>query len=171
MALLRAVNVGGNNKIAMKSLAEIFSGASCRNVETYIQSGNVLFSADAKTAAKAAGEICGQIEKQFGFKTHILLRSLEEIKRIEAGNPYADVEKLHVVFLAQKPSLESVASLDPKRSPPDTFTVSGSEIYVRFANGAGTTKLTNAYFDSKLKTISTMRNWRTVQKLSAMMSG
>lgn len=155
----------------MKSLVECFSDASCRNVETYIQSGNVVFSADVKTAVEAAGKICGQIEKQFGFKTHIVLRSLVEIKRIETANPYPDVEKSHIVLLARKPNAADVESLDPKRSPPDTFTVSGSEIYVYLPNGAADTKLTNAYFDSKLKTISTMRNWRTLQKLSAMMAG
>jgi uncharacterized protein (DUF1697 family) len=173
VALLRGVNVGGKNKIAMKSLAALFSDAKCRHVETYIQSGNVVFSADAATARKANAAICSAIQQQFGFQTHIILRNQHEIERIESANPYCNKElppeKLHVVFLADTPTAEKVALLDPNRSLPDEFTVSGSEIFLYMPNGMGKTKLTNAYFDSKLKTVSTARNWRTLQKLLELM--
>jgi uncharacterized protein (DUF1697 family) len=170
VALLRGVNVGGKNKIAMKSLAVLFSDASCHNVETYIQSGNVVFSADAKTAARVGAAICGQIQSQFGFQTHIILRSHQQLARIEASNPYSDLEKCYVAFLAETPAAERIALLDPNRSSPDQFTVSGSEIYLYFPKGVADSKLTNAYFDSKLKTVSTMRNWNTLRKLLAMMA-
>jgi uncharacterized protein (DUF1697 family) len=175
VALLRGVNVGGKNKIAMKSLAALFSDARCRRVETYIQSGNVVFSADATTAAKAVAAICSAIRQQFGFQTQIVLRSRNEMERIEGANPYfkagMPLDQLHVSFLADAPAAERVALLDPNRSPPDQFTLSGGEIYLYLPNGGGSTKLTNAYFDSKLKTFSTVRNWRTIQKLLEIMRG
>jgi uncharacterized protein (DUF1697 family) len=75
------------------------------------------------------------------------------------------------MFLADKPSQAHVDTLDPHRSPPDEFIVQGQEIFLRLPNGAGNSKLTNAYFDSKLATISTSRNWRTVNTLLEMMGG
>jgi uncharacterized protein (DUF1697 family) len=75
------------------------------------------------------------------------------------------------MFLADKPSKAHVDTLDPHRSPPDEFIVQGQEIFLRLPNGAGNSKLTNAYFDSKLATISTSRNWRTVNTLLEMMGG
>jgi uncharacterized protein (DUF1697 family) len=75
------------------------------------------------------------------------------------------------MFLADRPSPARVATLDPKRSPPDEFEVRGREIYLRCPNGVGRTKLSNSYFDAKLATTSTMRNWRTVVKLVEMTGG
>jgi uncharacterized protein (DUF1697 family) len=90
------------------------------------------------------------------------------------GNPFlkagAAEELLHVSFLADRPSTDLVAALDSTRSAPDEFAVVGREIYMKLVTGAAKTKLTNAYFDSKLKTVSTMRNWRTVLKLAEMTS-
>ena len=77
----------------------------------------------------------------------------------------------HVAFLADRPNAVLVAGLDPGRSSPDEFAVVGREIYMQLIKGVSGTKLTNAYFDSKLKTVSTMRNWRTVLKLEEMMAG
>jgi uncharacterized protein (DUF1697 family) len=75
---------------------------------------------------------------------------------------------LHVAFLAEKPDARRVAALDPARSPGDSFKVRGREVYLYLANGAGKTKLSNGYLESTLGTTSTMRNWRTVLKLSEM---
>ncbi|MCU1318566.1 MAG: hypothetical protein JWP98_84, partial [Edaphobacter sp.] len=77
----------------------------------------------------------------------------------------------HVYFLAGMPTAGDVAGLDAGRSAPDAFAVIGREIYLQLPNGMGRTKLTNAYFDSKLKTVSTARNWRTVLKLVEMVGG
>jgi uncharacterized protein (DUF1697 family) len=81
------------------------------------------------------------------------------------------VDHLYVAFLADRPSQERVEALDPDRSPPDEYVVRGQEIYLRLPNGAARTKLTTDYFDTKLKTTSTARNWRTVTKLFEMMEG
>jgi uncharacterized protein (DUF1697 family) len=93
------------------------------------------------------------------------------MEKIAVFNPYTDLDHSHVVFLASEPTPALVAQMDPNRSAPDQFTVLGREIFLHMPNGMGRTKLTNAYFDSKLKTVSTVRNWRTVLKLLAMMAG
>ena len=151
----------------MKDLAAMFLKAGCTVVQTYIQSGNVIFSASDKTAAT----ICAKIEKQISFRTTIILRSLAEVQQAAGGNPYPNLDNSHIMFLASQPSAEQVAQLDPNRGSPDRFTVVGKEIYLHLPNGTARSKLTNSYFDSKLKTISTIRNWRTLLKLLAMMAG
>jgi len=167
LALLRGINVGGANILPMKDLANLFTQSGCQNVATFIQSGNVIFHG----SAQSANTVCSKIEAAFGIKTTIILRSLPEMQKIAASNPYPDTEHSHVVFLASEPAPAQIAQLDPNRSAPDQFTVLGREIYLHTPNGMGRTKLTNAWFDSKLKTVSTVRNWRTVLKLLAMMAG
>ena len=83
----------------------------------------------------------------------------------------ADPDVLHVVFLAGAAAPARVAALDPARSPPDELAVSGREIYLRCPNGMARTKITNAWLDATLATTSTLRNWRTVQKLAEMAAG
>jgi len=79
------------------------------------------------------------------------------------------LDPLNVYFLADMPDPAAVKSLDPERSPGDTFVVKGREVFLHLPNGMARTKLTNAYFDSKLKTVSTARNWKTVGKLVELM--
>lgn len=175
VALLRGVNVGGKNLLPMAELARMFDAAGCADVRTYIQSGNVRFSASQAKAAKLPGLISARIAEQFGYRTPVILRSADELGETIRNNSFlhagAPENHLHVLFLADQPDAAAVASLDPDRSPPDAFVVRGREIYLQCPNGAGNTKLTNAWFDSRLATISTGRNWRTVLKLFELAKG
>jgi uncharacterized protein (DUF1697 family) len=172
VALLRGINVGGKNMLPMKELAEIFATAGCTDVLTYIQSGNVVFCAEDKIAKGLGAAISKLVLERFGLKVPVVLRSAAELQAVIRGNPFlksrAAEDALHVSFLADRPSTDLVAGLDAARSVPDEFAVVGRDIYMNLLNGAAKTKLTNAYFDSKLKTVSTMRNWRTVLKLAEM---
>jgi len=174
VALLRGINVGGKNMLPMKELATMFAKAGCADVTTYIQSGNVVFCADDKVAAGLGAGIVKQVEVRFGLRVPVVLRTAAEINAVIRGNPFlkagASEEMLHVCFLADRPGKDLVAGLDAGRSTPDAFAVMGREIYMQLVNGVSGTKLTNAYFDSKLKTASTMRNWRTVLKLAEMLA-
>ncbi len=100
---------------------------------------------------------------------------MTELGDVISSNPFlkagAAEDALHVLFLADLPDPSKIEALDPDRSPPDEYVVRGREVYLRLANGAADTKLTNAYFDSKLATICTGRNWRTVTKLFELMRG
>ena len=166
VALLRGINLGGKNRLSMKDLAAIFSDAGCRTVETYIQSGNVVFAAPATLARRIPGLVEKSIEKRFGLVVPVMTRTARELRKVATGNPFlrsgADTATLHVAFLADRPSAAGIKALDPDRSKPDAFAVSGREVYLHCPNGFARTKLTNAYFDSKLGTTSTVRNWKTV---------
>lgn len=171
-ALLRGINVGGKNMLPMKDLAELFTKAGCRDVVTYIQSGNVVFEAPAAILKKLPQTIAQKIADQFGHTVPVVIRSHEELAAVIRDNPYLksrEPEKtLHVAFLAHAPDAEAIAKLDPHRSPPDRFTVTGSHVYLHLPNGMGNSKLTNAWLDAKLSTISTARNWATILKLHEM---
>ena len=172
VALLRGINVGGKNKLPMVELAALFTEAGCSAVRTYIQSGNVVFGVAPGQAERLPELIARRIAERFDIRVPVVLRSAEQIREVARGNPFleagADLDALHVAFLASKPAPGRVAELDPNRSPPDAFRVIGREVYLFLPGGVARTKLTNGFFDSKLATISTVRNWRTVLKLLEM---
>jgi uncharacterized protein (DUF1697 family) len=171
VALLRGINVGGKHKLAMRDLKKIFEQAGCANVATHIQSGNVIFEASRTIAAAVPGAVQWAIEKHAGFATPVIVRSAGQMRAIIDHNPYAkdsDANRLHVMFLSNEPAATAVASLGRLRGHPDDFTVSGSNIYLRLLNGVAGTKLTNAWFDRELETISTGRNWRTTTRLEQL---
>ena len=172
LALLRGINVGGKNKLPMKDLSEIFLAAGCDQVRTFIQSGNVIFCS-SRSAARLPALITSAIAKRFGYQIPVVLRTAEQMTNVLRNNPFlkagAKEEELHVMFLAGLPNPLRVKELDPDRSPPDRFAVRGQEIYLHLPNGVADSKLTNSYFDSKLVTSSTGRNWRTVTKLCELM--
>jgi uncharacterized protein (DUF1697 family) len=174
VALLRGINVGGKNMLPMKELVEIFVTAGCADVKTYIQSGNVVFRAEEKVAKLLSDVTARLVEERFGLKVPVVLRTAAELESVIRENPFLKAgvmaEMLHVSFLAEWPSSELVRALDARRSSPDVFEVVGRDIYMKLVNGVSGTKLTNAYFDSKLKAMSTMRNWRTVLKLAEIMA-
>ena len=166
VALLRGINVGGRNKIAMAELESLFSSLGFEDVATYIQSGNVVFR-----AARADGDaLSAKIEREIAAvsaKPAVLIRTPRELATIAGHNPYprTDVSKLHVVFLDHAPAKRAATALDPERSPGDDFTLRGREIYLHLPNGAGRSKLTIDYFERVLGARATQRNWKTLLRL------
>ena len=146
VALLRGINMGGRNLLPMMDLARLFEEAGCAGVRTYIQSGNVLFTASRARAEKLPGLIASGIADRFGYRIPVLLRTAAELGETIRQNPYVQAgapEKwLHVLFLASQPDAQRVAALDPLRSPTDAYAVRGREIYLQCPNGVGNTKLT-----------------------------
>lgn len=175
VALLRGINVGGKNRLPMSSLVSIFADAGCQDVRTYIQSGNVVYRAEEDLARRLPATVAKTIADRLGLTVPVITRSIDTLRTIESSNPYIssgkDLTKLHVAFLAERPDRAKVAELDPDRSTPDEFIVEGSEIFLFCPNGMARTRLTNAYFDSKLKTTSTVRNWKTVLTLLELAEG
>lgn len=158
--------------LAMKRLAEMFCEVGCADVVTYIQSGNVIFDAAPSLAQTIPGRITHEIEQRLGLRIPVILRTTQEMIETTRNNPFltgADDKLLYVFFLADLPDSQNVGKLDPVRSPPDSFHMHKRELYLHLPNGAGRTKFTNSYFDTKLATISTARNWRTVLKLTQLM--
>lgn len=176
VALLRGINVGGRNRLPMATLRGLFESAGAADVRTYVQSGNVVFRTDGTDAVELVAAVRAQLDRELGLDAPMTTRTPAELAEVVAGNPFLaddqvlDPKHLHVVFLADRPTDEQLTALDPERSPPDTFHVadSGRELYLHCPRGLARTKLTNAWFDRVLGTVSTARNWRTTNKLLAM---
>jgi len=173
LALLRAVNVGGKSKLPMAELRNALEDAGFERVRTYIQSGNILLDAPDGDRSALSQRISALILEQFGVTSPAVIVTRDELALAVAGYPYptdTPNDKLaHILFLADEPSAGRVASLDPDRSPGDQFQVEGRVVYLHFASGIGSSKLTNAWFDRQLGTISTARNLKTCRTLLAMM--
>lgn len=172
-ALLRGVNVGGKHKLPMKELAAMFEHAGCRDVRTYIQSGNVVFAASSALARRLPTQIEAAIEAAFGFAAPVLVRTHAELAALESANPFLaegqPPETLHVGFLREAPSGD--AQVDTSRAAPDRALRVGRELFLHLPNGVGRSKLTSAFLDRSLGTIVTVRNLRTVRELSALTRG
>lgn len=168
--LLRGVNVGGKNLLPMDTLRERLSSLGATAVRTYIQSGNAVVDHHDPSSLPAA--LQADLRARFGLEVPVVTRDAASFCRAAAHHPLAEVgddpRALHLMFLADPPP--PGAALDPHRSPPDTFRVVGQEIYLRCPNGLGRSRLTNAWFDRALGTVSTTRNWDTVQTLAAWAS-
>jgi len=171
VALLRGINVGGKKKIAMAELRSLFSSLGFEDVVTYIQSGNAVFRSTDSDPDRVSAAIERKIAATLGIDLAVLLRTPAELEETAERNPYlarTGHSKLHVVFLDRAPAVTAAAELDPGRSPPDEFTLSGREIYLHLPNGAGRTKLTIDYFERRLGLRATARNWNTLLKLLAL---
>lgn len=172
VALLRGLNLGAHNRIGMKDLAAVFEGVGCTKVETFIQSGNVLFDASAALLRKVPTLVASALNER-KIDSPVVVRNAKELAAVVKHNPFlkrgAALTALHVGFLLEKPDAALVKALDPLRSAPDEFQVLGGEVYLHLPNGVGRSKLTNAWFDSKLKNLVTVRNWNTVLELNRLL--
>jgi uncharacterized protein (DUF1697 family) len=173
VALLRAINVGGRNALPMKDLAVLCEAEGCRDVVTYIQSGNVAFTATSAVAKKLPAALQRAIASHAQLDVPVIVRDAAALAAIARGNPFlkagVDPNELHVGFLADAPAPARIAALDSNRSPGDEFVVNGAEVYFRFPKGVGRSKLTVTYFDAKLATTITLRNWRTLGALMELL--
>jgi uncharacterized protein (DUF1697 family) len=167
VALLRGINVGGNRKIRMADLRDVFTEAGCGDVATYIQSGNVVFTHDASDEQQLARKLERQIEAATGFAVPVMLRTDRELQAVLAANPFGDLEhtKLHIVFLATKPTARDAKAFDASRFAPEDYRVVGREVFLNLPDGIGRAKLPPAL---PLIRGGTARNWRTVQTLADM---
>ncbi|MCZ8513037.1 DUF1697 domain-containing protein [Paenibacillus filicis] len=170
MALLRGINVGGNQKIKMAELKKLLEAAGLSRVQTYIQSGNVLFQSE-KPAEALKILIAEEIKRSFGFSIAVMLRTSSEWRSILANCPYpADAltegQSIQVTFFNDAPSVQELDRLSEVRSDMDEFQLLGKELYMFFRQSILDSKLPDQL--QKLKIPVTTRNWNTVLKLAAM---
>ena len=172
--MLRGVNVTGNKRIPMEALRQLCESLGLREAQTYIQSGNVVFRTNAKDLAALARRIEEAIEKKFGCRPGVTLRTPAELKEVIARNPFAkrqgiEPAKLQVhFFLTTSPSAEMRSEILRLKSGHAEEIVFGSrELYIYFPDGQGQSKLWPA-LDRALKKSATGRNWNTVTKLLEM---
>lgn len=173
VALLRAVNVGGNNKVPMARLRELAEGLGYTDVATYVQSGNLVLSAATKKAADVETAVADAIRTDLGVDVAVVVRSRDELAAVIAANPLGEVaddpKRLLVNFLTAQPAAEKLAALDPGEFHPERFEFGDRCIYQWFPEGVGRSKMAAAPWDRRLGVQGTGRNWRTVTTLLDML--
>ena len=171
ISILRGINVGGNRKILMADLKNLYEKLGFQNVQTYIQSGNVIFDSDQKESnTDLEQKIQQTISETFGFDVPVIVRTAEEMAESIANNPFwkgkgAYIDRLHLTFLKEMPTPEKLEKIKTMAFPPDKYEIIGKEIFIFCSAGYSDSKLTNQFFESKLGTTATTRNWKTVIKL------
>lgn len=173
ISMLRGVNVGGHNKIKMDALRALYASLKLRDAQTYVQSGNVVFRTDERDPGLLSKRIQNGIERKFGFRPDVILRTASELKNVIARNPFAkrrgiEPGKLLVVFLAGDPSGEGREKVLQIKCDPEEMRMDGRELYIYFPNGMGRSKLPWASLGNTLKTPGTGRNWNSVTKMVEM---
>ncbi|SCW51085.1 Uncharacterized conserved protein, DUF1697 family [Paenibacillus tianmuensis] len=170
IALLRGINVGGHNKIKMAELKRTLETMGLYRVQTYIQSGNVLFESE-EIPETLRLRIEGEIRAVFGISITVVMRTAEELERIIADCPYADIplaegESIHVSLLTEAPPQKVIDLLSASERDNDEYHIHGREIYFLFRQSILDSKL--AKHLNKLGDMVTTRNWNTMNKLAAL---
>ena len=173
ICMLRGVNVGGHNTIKMDALKALCVSLKLKDPQTYVQSGNVIFSTSEKDLAKLAKRIQDAIEKTVGFRPGVVLRTAAELQAVVARNPFAkrsgiEPGKLLVNFLAADPGKEAREKALTIQIGPEELHLVGCEAYIYFPNGQGRSKLPWAAIERTLGTSGTGRNWNSVTKMLEM---
>jgi uncharacterized protein (DUF1697 family) len=172
IALLRGINVGGRNKIAMGDLRSLCSDLGWSEVRSYIQSGNLVFRADnAGTGLEARLE--HGIEREFGLTIPVIIRDHASWRAIMGSNPFpslSESEPNRVVLHLSKhlPMDDAAEQLQERASLGERIVRTGDAIWIHYAGGIGRSKITTAWLDRTVGSTVTARNWRTVVKIDQM---
>jgi uncharacterized protein (DUF1697 family) len=174
ISMLRGINVGGSKPIRMADLKAAYETLGLLNVQTYVNSGNVVFDDSKLTAPELATKIQAQLKKSFGHDIPVIIRTTADLKKVITHNPFLkgdreiNLERLYITFLAATPAKADVKNLVVPQAQDDEFIIKGQEVFLYCPMGYGNTKLSNNLFEKKLKTAATSRNWRTVNALYQM---
>jgi uncharacterized protein (DUF1697 family) len=169
VSMLRAVNVGGTSKIKMEPLRAAYESLGLRDVQSLLQSGNVLFRSRVKDRNQLARRIGQELERRFGLRVEVLIRTSAELQSIFQRSPVlsprADLSKLLVMFLSNVPDARAQAALLKWHKGPEMLEIRGPEVYLYYPNGVGRSKLSTAVIESHLDVSGTARNWNTLTRL------
>ncbi len=170
ISMLRGVNLAAHNRVKMDALRALYESLKLRDPQTYIQSGNVVFRTEEKDLAQLAVRIEKGIERKFGFRSDVIVRTPAELRDVIARNPFAkrsgiEPSKLLVTFLARDPGSAARDKLLGIKTDPEELRIDGRELYVYFPNGMARPKLSWPVIERTLNTTGTGRNWNSVMKL------
>lgn len=167
ISMLRGINVSGQKKIIMEGLKKLYESLGFKKVQTYIQSGNVIFQSTEADSSSVIQKIEKKITKVYGFEVSVLIRTPKELCQVIARIPFTkqEAEKSYVTFLSDVPVEVPTDEINKAKNSSEKFKIIGKEIYFYCPTGYGKTKLSNNFFEKKLKLSATTRNWNTVNKL------
>jgi uncharacterized protein (DUF1697 family) len=173
VALLRGINLGPHKRMNMEKLRESFAALGFERVQTYIQSGNVVFQAGRVSQAALRKQIEEKILRDFGFPAPVITRTQQELGWAMENNPFLrrrsiDLTRLHLIFLADAPRPSALKELEGLTVLPDESCCAGKEIYLHLPNGMGRSSLTNNPVERRHLKAATTRNWNTVTQLYEM---
>jgi len=168
VALFRGINVGGNNIIPMKILTQIMTDAGYEAVQSYIQSGNVVFKHRETRSNVLASELSLLIQQHFAFQPKVMLLSATEFNQILAQNPfkhtYSEAKQVHFFFVDEIATCADLAQLQQLKSPSEAYELQAKGLYLFAPEGIGRSKLV-AKVDKCLGVSTTARNLNTLLKL------
>jgi uncharacterized protein (DUF1697 family) len=158
--------------IKMEALRKMYEDLKFKNVRTYIQSGNIIFQDKPAKPEVLKEKIAKRILKETGFEVPVMVKDIEEIASVLKSNPFLkrkeDTAKLHVTFLSGEPGKETLDKIPEGKYGKDEFILSGRTVFLFCPDGYGNTKLSNNFFENKLKVTATTRNWKTINELHRM---
>lgn len=168
VVLLRAINVSGHHIIKMKDLVVLLSSLGYQNIQTYLQSGNVIFESENNDVTQLKDQIRNQIQNDFGHDITVMVFSKKYFIKVYQNNPLLrqkeiDKKKLYVAFLNTSPDQALLSQII--KYFPEIIIMVDKILYVYYINGYGRTKVNNNFFEKKLKVIATTRNWNTVSNI------
>lgn len=172
IALLRGINVGGHKKVPMAELRAIAASLGAAHVETYIQSGN-LVCASSMTATAFETALATALDAHFGFSVDVIVRTASRWTAYAAGSPFPDAASarphlLHLAVSKQPPSVDAAAAIQAKGTAGERVAQLSDGLWIDFAGGAGTSKLTPVLLNRLVGSSVTARNWNTVLQLDEM---
>jgi uncharacterized protein (DUF1697 family) len=170
LCMLRGINVGGHNRVKMDDLKVLFISLKLRDPQTYVQSGNIIFTTDERDLAKLTKILETAIHKEFGFQSDAILRSAKDLREVIANNPFGKRKDIHpgkllVTFFSADPGEAARNQVRAIPCDPEEIFIDGREAYIYFPNGAGRSKLNWAVIPKTLKVQGTARNWNSVTKM------
>jgi len=174
LALLRGINVSGQKLIKMEDLRKLLADEGFDNVQTYIQSGNIIFDSSEKVKAKVADKIKKLISAHYGFDVSILMLNHADLAKAIENNPFIkekdiNLKQVYVTFLSDKPSPENIEKFAATNIGNDIAILSDDVMYLKYFDSAANTRLSNVLIENKLKVTATTRNWNTTLKLMDML--
>lgn len=174
VSLFRGINVGSTRKVPMAELKKLHEALGLKNVTTYINSGNVVFTSDNTDLAQLTEQLEESFAETFGFRSNVMLRTTEQLNKVIESTPFQNQPEkapnwILVFFLATSPVPTAEEDLRRAYGGPEEFHIIGQEMYLYYPEGLGRSKLTNVLIERKLQTAGTGRNWNTILQLQKMM--
>lgn len=170
ISMLRGINISGHRLIKMEALKALYEELGFMHIQTYIQSGNVIFQHQSGNLRELEIRITDGIRQKFGFDVPVIILEIEELKQIIASNPFLndltkDISKIYITYLSVVPDKERYENIGTAQQYEEDFQLIGKTIFIYCTNGYGNTKLSNNFLESKLKVTATSRNWKTTLEL------